>query len=40
MNILLKTAIEAAVEAGKTILEIYNSGEFDVEIKGDNSLNL
>lgn len=37
MNILLKTAIEAAVEAGKTILEIYNSGEFDVEIKGDNS---
>ena len=34
---LLHTAIEAALEAGKAILEIYNSGEFDIEIKGDNS---
>ena len=33
----LKTAIEAALQAGKAILEIYHSGEFDVEIKGDNS---
>jgi 3'(2'), 5'-bisphosphate nucleotidase len=33
----LKTAITSALEAGKAILEIYNSGEFDVEIKGDNS---
>jgi 3'(2'), 5'-bisphosphate nucleotidase len=33
----LKTAIRAALEAGKAILEIYHSGEFDVEIKGDNS---
>ena len=33
----LKTAIEAALEAGKVILEIYNSGDFDIEIKGDNS---
>jgi 3'(2'), 5'-bisphosphate nucleotidase len=33
----LNTAIEAALEAGKAILEIYHSGEFDVEIKGDNS---
>ena len=34
---LLNTAITAALEAGKAILEIYYSGEFDVEIKGDNS---
>ena len=34
---LLNTAITAALEAGKAILEIYHSGEFDVEIKGDNS---
>ncbi len=34
---LLTTAIIAALEAGKTILEIYHSGDFDVEIKGDNS---
>lgn len=34
---LLQTAITAALEAGKAILEIYHSGEFDVEIKGDNS---
>ena len=34
---LLITAITAALDAGKAILEIYNSGEFDIEIKGDNS---
>jgi 3'(2'), 5'-bisphosphate nucleotidase len=34
---LLNTAIAAALEAGKAILEIYHSGEFDMEIKGDNS---
>ena len=34
---LLNTAIAAALEAGKAILEIYHSGEFDVEIKGDKS---
>ena len=33
----LFTAITAALEAGKAILEIYHSGEFDIEIKGDNS---
>ena len=33
----LFTAIIAALDAGKAILEIYHSGEFDVEIKGDNS---
>ncbi len=34
---LLNTAITAALEAGKAILKIYHSGEFDIEIKGDNS---
>jgi 3'(2'), 5'-bisphosphate nucleotidase len=34
---LLNIAITAALEAGKAILEIYYSGKFDVEIKGDNS---
>lgn len=33
----LTTAITAALQGGKAILEIYHSGEFDVEIKGDNS---
>lgn len=33
----LKTAIEAALEAGKAILEIYHSGDFDIETKGDSS---
>jgi len=37
MKNLLNTAITAALEAGKSILEIYHSGDFDVEIKGDNS---
>ena len=37
MKQFLNTAITAALEAGKAILEIYHSGEFDVEIKGDNS---
>jgi len=34
---LLNTAITAALEAGKVILEIYKSDDFEVEIKGDNS---
>tara|TARA_B110000046_G_scaffold11196_1_gene11109 strand:- start:3475 stop:3861 length:387 start_codon:yes stop_codon:yes gene_type:complete len=33
MTKLLNTAITAALEAGKAILVIYKSGEFDVEIK-------
>ena len=37
MNNLLNTAIIAALEAGKAILEIYSSENFDVEIKGDNT---
>lgn len=37
MNKLLNIAITAALEAAKSILKIYHSGEFDIEIKGDNS---
>lgn len=37
MKQLLRTAILAALEAGKVILEIYRSGEFDIEIKGNKS---
>jgi 3'(2'), 5'-bisphosphate nucleotidase len=33
----LKIAIEGALEAGKAILDIYHSDDFQVEIKGDNS---
>lgn len=33
----LKTAITAALEAGKVILDIYHSDDFEVELKGDNS---
>ena len=36
-NQLLHKAITAALQAGKAILEIYHSGDFDIEIKGDNS---
>lgn len=34
---LTSLAKEASLAAGKTILEIYNSADFGVEIKGDNS---
>ncbi|QXP80037.1 MULTISPECIES: 3'(2'),5'-bisphosphate nucleotidase CysQ [Winogradskyella] len=34
---LLHIAIEAALEAGKSILEIYNTDDFGVEFKGDDS---
>ncbi len=34
---LLKIAREASSEASKAILEVYNSEEFDLELKGDNS---
>ena len=37
MKNLLNTAIIAALEASKAILEIYHSGAFDIELKGDNS---
>jgi 3'(2'), 5'-bisphosphate nucleotidase len=32
-----KLAIEAALKAGEEIIEIYNSGDFNVELKGDQS---
>ena len=31
------TAIDAAIDAGKAILEVYNSSDFSIETKGDNS---
>ncbi|MDC0372014.1 3'(2'),5'-bisphosphate nucleotidase CysQ [Flavobacteriaceae bacterium] len=37
MEQFLNTAITAALQAGKAILEIYHSGDFDIELKGDNS---
>jgi len=37
MNDLINTAIIAALEAGKSILEIYHSGEFEEDIKIDKS---
>ena len=37
MTKYLKTAIKAALEAGKKILEVYNSEDFDISIKSDNS---
>ena len=37
MNALLNRAVEAAVAAGAAILEVYESGDFDVSIKGDDS---
>lgn len=37
MNNNLKIAIGAALEAGKAILDIYHSNDFQVELKGDDS---
>lgn len=34
---LIKTAIGAALDAGKAIMEIYQSGSFEKEIKSDDS---
>ena len=34
---LIKIAKEASIEAGKAILEVYNSNDFNVELKGDAS---
>lgn len=33
----LKLAIEAALKAGEVIMEVYNSEDFEIEIKEDNS---
>ena len=37
LNQLLETAIYASIEAGKEILEIYESGDFGVDHKADDS---
>ena len=37
MTDLRDAAILAAIQAGKAILEIYYSGDFDVTVKGDDS---
>ena len=37
MKDLLLIAIEASLDAGKEIMNIYNSGDFNVEEKGDSS---
>lgn len=34
---LLETAQNAAIEAGKAIMEVYNSGDFSIDIKQDKS---
>ena len=34
---LLKIAIEAALEAAKKIVEIYQSDDFDIQLKSDDS---
>ena len=36
-NVLLDFVIEAAEEAGRAILEVYQSENFNVEVKSDNS---
>ena len=37
MKNLLNTAIKASIEAGKKILEVYNSSDFEIQLKTDNS---
>ncbi|EDP71452.1 CysQ, sulfite synthesis pathway protein [Flavobacteriales bacterium ALC-1] len=37
MNKNLETAIIAALEAGKVILDVYRSDDFEIELKGDDS---
>jgi len=37
MQNLLNDVIKIAKQAGKKILEVYNSGDFDIQIKGDDS---
>lgn len=36
-DLLLKVAIEASLEAGDSIMKIYESDDFDVSVKGDDS---
>lgn len=37
MKVLLLKAIEAALDAGNEIMNIYNSGDFNIKEKGNNS---
>lgn len=37
MKAEMTKAVNAAIEAGKEILSVYESDDFDIEIKGDNS---
>ena len=37
INENLKTAIIASIEAGKEILEVYNSDDFEIKSKSDDS---
>jgi len=37
VNVTTKLAIEAAIAAGKEILKIYESGDFEVQLKADDS---
>ena len=37
VNLTTKLAIEAAIAAGKEILKIYESGDFEVQLKADDS---
>ena len=37
MENMLKVAVDAAVQAGKAIMDIYRTGDFGVEMKSDNS---
>lgn len=37
MHDLMKTAVNAALVAGREIMSIYESGDFDVTMKGDDS---
>ena len=34
---LIEIAKEASVEAGNAILDVYNSEDFNIELKGDDS---
>ncbi len=37
MNNLINTAIKASIKAGKAILEVYHSNDFEVQFKSDQS---
>lgn len=37
INQLLDSVVEIAIKAGLAIMEVYESGDFDIEIKDDNS---